>query len=60
MAARWNISNLQIETDSTELVEVIHKGHDCYTYIIFECRQLLQRLGTHGSAIAAGAKPGGR
>ncbi|KAK6803027.1 hypothetical protein RDI58_000811 [Solanum bulbocastanum] len=31
MVARQNLSNLQIETDSTEIVQVIHKGHDSYT-----------------------------
>jgi len=46
----------QIETDSTEIAQVIHKGHDSYTNIILDAGSCSRGRGTQGSAIVAGRK----
>ncbi|WMV19163.1 hypothetical protein MTR67_012548, partial [Solanum verrucosum] len=45
MAARVCISTIQIDIDSSDIIDIIYKGHDSFTTTIFECRELLQKLG---------------
>ncbi|KAH0699427.1 hypothetical protein KY290_014244 [Solanum tuberosum] len=46
LAAKLQINTLQIETDSTAILEIINTGHVSYTNIIIECRELLRQLGS--------------
>ncbi|WMV59693.1 hypothetical protein MTR67_053078 [Solanum verrucosum] len=46
LAAKLQINTLQIETDSTVILEIINTGHVSYTNIITECRELLRQLGS--------------
>ncbi|KAG5615413.1 hypothetical protein H5410_015237 [Solanum commersonii] len=45
MAAIMCISTIQIDIDSSDIIDIIYKGHDSFTTTIFECRELLQKLG---------------
>ncbi|KAH0673419.1 hypothetical protein KY284_024506 [Solanum tuberosum] len=42
LAAKLQVNTLQIET---VILEIINTGHDSYTNIIIECRELLRQLG---------------
>jgi len=45
MAMPLSTTRIQINTDSTEVIKVIQNGHDSFTNIISECRELLRLMG---------------